>query len=70
MHYSHGDILEAGEDLGEGWRKAVIVLEAGDTAHSALSGKWDFAGPGTVEYLMHPSGWTVSPSPTITRHYR
>lgn len=69
MHYTHDDIMAAGEDLGERWSKAIITLNADDTAHSALSTKWDFAGPGTVEYLMHPSGWQVSASETVSKHY-
>lgn len=69
MHYGHADILAAGEDIGEGWTKAVITLEPGDTAHSGLSSKWDFAGPGEVTYLMHPSGWHVTPGDTITKSY-
>lgn len=70
MHYSHADIMAAGEDLGGGWAKAIISLDAGDTAHSALSSKWDFQGPGVVVYVMHASGWTVDPSDTITRKYK
>ncbi|AEL17689.1 hypothetical protein AVV40_gp15 [Mycobacterium phage Swirley] len=70
MHYSHADIMAAAEDLGDRWSKAVIELGPGDTAHSALSSKWDFQGPGTVEYLMHPTGWTVRPSATISKHYK
>lgn len=70
MYYSQADIVAAGKDIGDRWSKAVITLGEGDTAHSALSSKWDFTGPGTVEYLMHPSGWTVVPSESITKHYK
>lgn len=70
MHYRRADILAAGADLGDGWSKAVITLGKGDTAHSALSSKWDFAGPGTVEYVMHPSSWAVVPGESITKHYK
>ena len=70
MHYSYDDIVAASTDLGQGYRKAVITLAEGDTASSQLSAKWDFGGPGTVEYLIHKSGWTITPSDTIYKHYR
>lgn len=62
MHYTRKDIMAAGIDIGDGWTRAEIVLENGDTADSALSSKWQFAGPGTVEYLMHRSGWHITPT--------
>lgn len=69
MHYTQQDIQDRATDAGNGWTKAVIELGKDDTAHSAVSTKWDFAGPGTVAYMIHPSGWDVRPSVTITRTY-
>lgn len=69
MHYDLGLIMAEAEDLGEGHRKAVVNLKKGDTAASALSEKWVFAGPGTVTYWMHPSGWDIEPSETVKRQY-
>lgn len=69
MHYSHQDIVDNARDLGEGWSRTDLVLGEEDTAHSALSSKWDFQGPGEITYMMHASGWTVRPSETISRSY-
>jgi len=62
MHYTQKDIEAAAEDLGDGYRKSVITLKRVDTAVSMVSTKWHFGGPGTVEYLIHRSGWEVRPS--------
>lgn len=69
MHYSHADILELAQCIGEGWKRTTLTLEEGDTAHSGLSTKWDFAGPGEVTYLIHPSGWHITPGEGITQHF-
>ncbi|QDH93038.1 hypothetical protein SEA_STEPHIG9_93 [Mycobacterium phage Stephig9] len=69
MHYSWQDIMDKSRDLGEGWRRTDLVLGEEDTAHSALSTKWDFQGPGEVTYMIHASGWTVHPSGTLSRAY-
>lgn len=70
MHYTLIDIFAAAPMADEtGWTKAVITLEKGDTVVSALSDKWVFAGPGEVEFLMHPSGWQVVPSDTVRKQY-
>ena len=69
MHYSFEDILDRAEDIGDGYRKTTVTLGPEDTAHSALSTKWDLQGPGEVTYLIHPSGITVGPSETITRAF-
>ena len=45
MHYDHQAIMDAGEDIGEGWKKAVITLGAEDSAYSAVSTKYDFKVP-------------------------
>ena len=70
MHYGHQDILDAAEDIGDGWRKAVITLTGEDTVYSGLSGKWDFRGPGTVTYMMSPAGWHVTPSESVSKRYK
>ncbi|BBY54064.1 hypothetical protein H7J07_05500 [Mycobacterium koreense] len=67
MHYTHDDIMDRATDLGDRYRETVLVLEDGDTAESALSTKWCFGGPGTVRYLIHPSGWQVAPDDTISK---
>ncbi|MDE8647639.1 hypothetical protein PXH69_21930 [Rhodococcus qingshengii] len=69
MHYDHQAIMDAGEDIGEGWKKAVITLAEGDSAYSGVSSKWDYSGPGVVVYRMHPSGWEISPSDGAGRRY-
>lgn len=68
MHYGNREIASAAEDLGDGVKRAVLTLAKGDTA-AAVSDKWVLAGPGEVEYLMGASGWTISPSDTITKQY-
>ena len=70
MHYDHQAIMDAGEDIGEGWKKAVITLGPEDSAYSAVSTKYDFKGPGEVTYMMHPSGWDVRPSEAVNKLYR
>ena len=69
MHYDWQAIMDAAVEVDNGYKKTVLTLEDGDTAHSAISTKWDFDGPGRIQYLIHPSGWTVTPSDTISRHY-
>lgn len=70
MHYDQSAIQDRAEDIGEGWSRTILTLGADDTAHSAVSGKWDYRGPGQIKYLIHPSGWTVEPGDTLTRIYR
>ena len=69
MHHDHGAILNQAEDIGEGWSRTILTLADGDSAHSAVSTKWDYRGPGQIQYLIHPSGWQVRPDDTITRLY-
>lgn len=69
MHYSAEVIETAAVDIGDGYREAVITLAKGDTAESFLSDKWQFGGVGSVSYLMHPSGYSVSPGNGINKLY-
>jgi hypothetical protein len=69
IHYSHADIEAAAVGIGSGYRVAKLTLQVGDTAESMLSDKWCFGGPGTVEYLIHATGWSVSPSDTVFKHW-
>ncbi|CAM4326235.1 Minor tail protein [Nocardia ninae] len=70
MHYDWAQILASAEDLGEGWKKAVVVLKEGDSAHSPLSSKWDFQGAGEITYKIHPSGVDVSVGNGIRKSYK
>jgi hypothetical protein len=69
VHYDANAIEQAAVDIGDGYREAVITLAKGDTAESFLSDKWQFGGVGSVSYLMHPSGYTVSPGNGINKMY-
>lgn len=62
------DLKARATDLGDGWSQCVLVLEAGDVAPSGVSTKYDWQGPGTVTYLMHAAGWTVTPDGVTRRH--
>lgn len=68
-HHTAGDILRAAEPTEGGWRRLQLTLAEGDTADSGTSTKWAYAGPGTVEYLIHPSGWIVRPDDAVHRRY-
>jgi hypothetical protein len=68
-HYTHADIEAVAVEIGNNYRVATISLLAGDTAESMLSDKWNFGGPGKVEYLIHPTGWSVSPESTVYKHW-
>ena len=69
VHFSTEDIIARAVPIGEGWKKAEIELASGDTAVSPGSTKWVFLGPGTITYLIHPSGWDVTPSEHVSRTY-
>ncbi|AQP30923.1 hypothetical protein SEA_ANGRYORCHARD_61 [Rhodococcus phage AngryOrchard] len=69
MHYGFNEILETAEPIGDGYKKAVILLVEGDTAYPAISTKWVFAGSGEITYLIHPSGWHVTADDEIRKHY-
>ncbi|PBC38501.1 hypothetical protein CJ179_38550 [Rhodococcus sp. ACS1] len=68
-HIDYNGMLERGEDIGGGYKKAVIVLGEGDTVDSAVSTKWAFMGPGTVEFLIHGSGIEVCPDGQVMKSY-
>lgn len=67
MHHTMQNIMDASTDIGDGWRRTALRLAPGDTAPDATSTKWQFAGPGSVEYLIHPTGWIVRPGGSVTR---
>ncbi|AEV52138.1 hypothetical protein [Rhodococcus phage RGL3] len=69
IHFDHQTILDLAHDLGEGWRKTTLTLGSEDTAISMLSHKWQFQGPGTVEYLIHASGCTITPGEGVRKQY-
>lgn len=68
MHYTSTDIVAQAEPAGNGWSKAVLKLAEGDTAYSGVSAKYDWRGPGTVTYMIHGSGWTITPEGVTRRH--
>ena len=53
--YSQADVLRIAQDIGEGWRKANIYLDGGETAWYPASTKKVYAGPGWLTYMIHPS---------------
>jgi hypothetical protein len=57
-HFSEEDIKARATPIGDGWSKLTLALEDGDTAYCGASTKWKWAGPGTVTYMIHPSGDT------------
>ena len=61
MHYGQQAIQDTSRDIGQGWRRADVALGAGDTAYDPGSTKTVLAGPGTVTYHIHPSGWITAP---------
>jgi len=69
MHYDTNAVLLRAEELGDGWSRAEIRLDSGDTAESGTSTKWFLAGPGAIEYLIHATGWIVRPDASVTRTY-
>lgn len=68
MHYTATKIIEASSDIGEGWRKTQIVLMPEDTAYAPGSTKRVFAGPGSVTYHIHASGWSVVRDDSVTTY--
>ena len=68
-HYTYNDILERALPIGNGYTETVLELEEGDTADNPASTKWVFAGPGTVGYLIHPSGTQVHADESVGRRY-
>lgn len=66
-HHSSTDITAAAEDIGEGWSRATVILRKGDTCHNPGSTKWVFAGPGTVTFAIHATGWGIEASEGLTR---
>lgn len=67
LHFDQSDILDRAEDIGNGWRRTTLDLGQDDSAYSGVSTKWEFRGPGRVDYLIHPSGWQISTAGPITR---
>lgn len=68
--YSYNRVLEiAGEKDADGWRHATITLREGDTAADPGSTKKGFAGRGTIEYHIHPTGLHYSPSDGVRSIY-
>lgn len=70
MHYSSNDILERAQTRDDGYREATLELAQGDTCDAPGTTKWNLAGPGTVHFLIHPTGWHATPSETITRRHK
>ncbi len=58
MHYGPEQIIDLAKPAGNGWTRTELTLQEDDTAHCGASTKWQWKGPGTVTYLIHPSGWT------------
>lgn len=61
-HYGMLDIMEMAVERGNGWTSTDLTLGADETAYHGNSTKKDYSGPGEVSYLIHPSGWIVTPS--------
>jgi hypothetical protein len=70
VHHDWASICEAAVDIGEGWRKHVVALGIEDSAHSPMSSKWNFHGPGEITYLIHPSGIDVQVSGRVRKTYK
>lgn len=68
-HYTAAEIEETSINIGNNYKVATIILDEGDTAESMLSDKWNFGGPGEVQYIIHPTGWSIQPSATVYKHY-
>jgi hypothetical protein len=48
-----------GHDIGNGWRRHIVQLNAGDTATNPASTKRPLFGPGFIVYDVAPSGITA-----------
>lgn len=69
-HYSSNDILELARLREDGYREVTLELAQDDTCDAPGSTKWNLAGPGSVHFLIHPTGWQATPGETITRRYK
>lgn len=69
IYFDHTAIMALAVDLGDGWSRCDLSLHGGDTAHSGISTKYRFGGPGVIIYMIHASGWTVTPDSRIRRKY-
>jgi hypothetical protein len=55
-HWTQQQVLDEAEPIGDGWKRAVIILvDEDDTSWYPASGKAQYRGPGGVKYLIHPT---------------
>jgi hypothetical protein len=69
-HYGFEDVQRAGVDIGNGWRRAAVVLREFDTLWCPYSTKKIYAGAGEWVFMLHPSSAELSQMPPggHTRH--
>jgi hypothetical protein len=63
MFYGQQQVQDMATDLGDGWSKAVVTLEIGDSAWAPGSSKKVLVGHGRIVYMIHPSSATAQPEP-------